>query len=179
VKLHLIALLRHRLVFPLLLAALAFAGCHQGDSTAAETRDPSLPTEAQPKLPTTKLFIGAKEIEAEVAMTERQIRAGMMFRTNITDAEGMLFVFGAPHQPAFWMKNVPINLAIAYMDAAGTIREIHPLIAREEKSVPAHRRDIQFVLETAEGWFERNNVGVGTVVRTPRGTLQQTFISAR
>jgi hypothetical protein len=170
---------RHRLVLPLVLAAAFLIGCRQSESTAAEPPATNLPTAAQPKLPTTKLFIGAKEVEAEVAMTETQIRTGMMFRTNITDTEGMLFIFGAPHQPSFWMKNVPINLAIAYLDAAGTIREIHPLIANVEAPVLARRSDIQFVLEMREGWFERNNVGVGTVIRTPRGSLQQTFIQRR
>jgi hypothetical protein len=30
-------------------------------------------------------------------------------------------------------------------------------------------------METAQGWFERNQVGVGTLVQTEKGSLRETF----
>jgi uncharacterized membrane protein (UPF0127 family) len=99
----------------------------------------------------------------------------MMFRTNIAETEGMLFVFSSPYRASFWMKNVPIDLSCAYIDAAGTIREIRTMKAHEEAPIVAASSDIQFVLETAHGWFERHNVQVGTTITTPRGPLRQTF----
>jgi len=38
---------------------------------------------------------------------------------------------------------------------------------------------VQYVLETPRGWFSRHNVGVGTVVRTERGSLRETFFNQR
>ena len=166
----------------LVLAASVIAGGGCTDTERVETSDyrsPAMPVAAQAKLPTQKLFVGPREVDAEVAASELQIRTGMMFRKSIADQEGMIFIFGAPHQPSFWMKNVPINLAVAYIDGAGVIREIHPLIAQREEPVLSARQDIQFVLEMAEGWFKRHGVEVGTVITTPRGSLRQTFLGAR
>lgn len=98
-----------------------------------------------------------------------------MFRTNITENEGMLFVFPRPGQAAFWMKNVPIPLSCAYIDPDGVILELHDLEPHNEETVNARSDRIQYVLETKHGWFERQGVGTGTVVRTERGTLRETF----
>jgi uncharacterized membrane protein (UPF0127 family) len=38
---------------------------------------------------------------------------------------------------------------------------------------------IQYVLEVNQGWFNRNGIGVGTVIRTERGTLRDTFFPRR
>jgi uncharacterized membrane protein (UPF0127 family) len=166
------------LAFVFIALLLLITGCQPGKNGSAAVTpvtDPLMPTAAQAKLPTMKLFIGAHELEAELARTPEQIRTGMMFRTNIAETEGMLFVFGAPTRASFWMKNVPINMSCAYIDPAGTIREIREMNAHEEAAIVAASADIQFVLETARGWFERHNVQVGTTITTPRGTLRQTF----
>ena len=36
-------------------------------------------------------------------------------------------------------------------------------------------RQLQYVLEVPQGWFSRHNVRTGMVIRTERGTLQDTF----
>lgn len=122
-----------------------------------------------------KVWLGPHELTAEVALTERQRTAGMMFRTNITDSEGMLFVFPYAAQVSFWMKNVPIPLSCAYLSPEGVILELHQLEPHNETPVLAEARQVQFVLETAQGWFERHQVGVGTLVQTEKGSLQETF----
>jgi uncharacterized membrane protein (UPF0127 family) len=100
---------------------------------------------------------------------------GMMFRTNIAENEAMLFVFATPHRTGFYMKNTVVPLSVAYLDSKGAIREIHDLQPKNLDPVPAKTDDIQYVLETAQGWFKRHNVGAGAVVRTEKGTLEQTF----
>jgi uncharacterized membrane protein (UPF0127 family) len=35
--------------------------------------------------------------------------------------------------------------------------------------------NIIYILETSDGWFSRHNVGVGMVIRTEKGSLQETF----
>ncbi len=67
----------------------------------AESVDALLPTHAQPKLTTLKLWLGAEEMQAELAMNEMEVRTGMMFRTNMDENAGMLFVFSAPMQASF------------------------------------------------------------------------------
>jgi uncharacterized membrane protein (UPF0127 family) len=35
--------------------------------------------------------------------------------------------------------------------------------------------NIQYVLETSDGWFGRHNVSVGMVIRTEKGSLSETY----
>jgi hypothetical protein len=136
-------------------------------------------TNAQPKLPTLKLWLGAQELTAELATTPRQIATGMMFRTGLAEKEAMLFVFRFPHRTSFYMKNTTVPLSCAYIDSEGVIREIHDLQPLTEDPVEAASDAIQYVLEVKQGWFERNRVGVGTLVWTERGSLAQTFQADR
>ena len=129
----------------------------------------------QPKLPTLKIWLGPHEMTAELAITPEQKQRGMMFRTNMAEMEGMLFVFPGPHQASFWMKNTVLPLSAAYIDPEGVIMEIRELKRLDETGVTAVSDNIQYVLETNRGWFERNRVGVGTVIRTERGSLRETF----
>src|SRR5215468_8813721 len=81
---------------------LLLAGCGSKQATAPApipvAAAPGLPTQAQPRLQTIKLWMGAEEMVTELALTGIQQQTGMMFRTNMPENEGMLFVFGVPHQ---------------------------------------------------------------------------------
>jgi uncharacterized protein len=161
----------------LLFAAALVAGCKNSQDAAPTLTptEPALPTQAQSKLPTIKLYLGAETLDAEQALTQRQQQTGMMFRTNIQDTDAMIFVFPGPFQASFWMKNCPESISAAYIDPAGVIQEIHHLEQNDTNGVVAASANIQYVLETSDGWFSRHHVGVGTVIRTEKGSLQQTY----
>src|SRR6266478_3694950 len=86
-----------------------------------------LPTAAQPKLQTMKVWLGSEEMVCELALTGIQQQTGMMFRTNMAENAGMLFVFGGPYRASFWMMNTVLPLSAAYIDPDGVILEIHDL----------------------------------------------------
>jgi uncharacterized membrane protein (UPF0127 family) len=133
------------------------------------------PTEAQPKLPTVKLYVGSEQMDAELCVTPRQTETGMMFRTSMGTNDGMLFNLGYPQQASFWMKNCSVPLSVAYINSEGAIEEIHPLQVQDTNSVISTATDIRFALETPQGWFEQHHITTGMVIRTERGTLLQTF----
>jgi len=168
----------------LVLAAVVFcAGC---DNTATikpqptTVRDiPAYLDHALPKLATVKLWLGEKELETEVAMTYTEVATGMMYRTNILENEAMLFVSSRPHQASFYMRNVVIPLSCAYIDSEGTILEIHDMKPQDETPIVAATDQVRFVLETKQGWFPRNHVATGMVVRAERGSLRATFLEKR
>ena len=170
---------------PAVLLALAVCGgCAPGCKKASSPAPPpeagsSLPSAAQPKLQTMRLWLGAEEMITELALTPQQQLTGMMFRTNLAENAGMLFVFPAPHRASFWMKNCPLPLSAAYIDPEGVILEIHDLQPHNTNSVVASSEQVQFVLETRQGWFRRHHVATGTVVRTEHGSLMSTFFSGR
>jgi uncharacterized membrane protein (UPF0127 family) len=126
-----------------------------------------------------KLWLGAEELVTELALTDIQRQTGMMFRTNMPENEGMLFVFPYPHQTGFWMMNTFVPLSAAYIDPEGVIVEIHDLEPHNTNTVMAATDRIQYVLETNRDWFKRHNVAAGSVVKTERGTLPETFFRRR
>jgi uncharacterized membrane protein (UPF0127 family) len=169
--------------------ALSVAGCREelppASSNAApasmgsnKTDAPALrpsATQAQPRLQTVKLWIGTNELNTELALTLPQIETGMMWRTNMAEMDGMLFVFARPHQTSFWMRNTLLPLSCAYINPDGIILELHDMKPKDESSILASTDQVQYVLEVNQGWFKRHNVSEGMLVKTERGTLSQTF----
>ena len=137
---------------------------------------PNIVGTPQPKLRSIKLWLGPQEITVEQAMTEEEIRAGMMFRKDMAENEGMLFIFGAPMQASFWMRNTLIPLSCAYIDPEGVILETRDMKPLDETPIEAKTDRVQYVLEVKQGWFERNKVTSGMLVRTERGSLRETYI---
>jgi uncharacterized membrane protein (UPF0127 family) len=169
-----------------LLLVFVAASCHdakQNTAAAAQTSPATNASEppppflmhAQPKLQTTKLFVGANELTSELALRPTEIYTGMMWRTNMPENEGMLFVFPDASPRSFYMKNTYVPLSLAYIDTEGVIQEIHDLQPRNETPVPSKADNIQFVLEVPQGWFKRHNVAPGTVVRSEQGELKKIF----
>jgi uncharacterized membrane protein (UPF0127 family) len=160
----------------LLLAALLLAGCKKsGDVAPSPSVDNRLPKAAQPKLRTMKIYLGAEQLDAELALTQQQETTGMMFRTNILETDAMLFVLPVPQRASFWMKNCPESLSAAYISPDGVIEEIHHLEKNDANPVAAATDNIQYVLEVKDGWFARHNINTGTVIRTDKGSLRETF----
>jgi hypothetical protein len=161
--------------FALLLVGLATAtGCKRSAGSGDEVIDLSEPSEAQRKLPTIQLWLGAERITAEMALTLEEKRTGMMFRTNMAENEGMIFVF-PPQRASFWMKNCSLPLSVAYIDPDGVIQEIHDLQPQDTNTVFSASDNIAYALETTQGWFQRHHVRQGMTVRTERGPLMETF----
>lgn len=171
---------------PLLAAALLLGGCQEKADSASEPnaaqpspapapRQPAAAGQPQPKLRTVKLWLGSHEIIAEIAHSPKEVQTGMMFRTSIAESEGMLFVFDYPHRASFYMKNTLLPLSCAYIDAEGIILETHDMFPHVETPITASSDKIQYVLEVKQGWFQRNGVGPGALLRTEKGTLRETF----
>ena len=168
--------------FVLALVLALFAGCGKPDPSVTlnpPSLDDQLPTHAQPKLPTMKIYLGAETLDAELALTGEQIETGMMFRTNILETDAMLFDLRYPQQAKFWMKNCPESISVAYITTDGVIQEIHHLEKNDTNSVVAARDDIRFALETREGWFTRHTIASGTVITSEKGPLAETFSQQR
>ena len=115
-------------------------------------------TPPQEVLPTVTLRIGAATVKAEVADERDERTIGLMGRTELAEGTGMLFVFREPQALGFWMQDTLIPLSIAYVNAAGVIREIHDLKPLDETSARSTFRDLVYALEVPQGWFTRQKI---------------------
>jgi uncharacterized membrane protein (UPF0127 family) len=99
-------------------------------------------------------------IEAELAKTAREKQTGLMFRKELEDGKGMLFVFENDEVQSFWMKNTLIPLSIAFILYDGTILEIKDLYPQDLSAVHSSR-SVRYALEAPRGWFARAGVAAG------------------
>jgi uncharacterized membrane protein (UPF0127 family) len=137
-------------------------------TVAPTTTPPRAPTPAPLRTATVTLTDGAATatLTVELATTPADHARGLMFRTELPDSEGMLFVFSRDDSGAFWMKDTYIPLDIAWIDASGVVLGIaygQPLDLTGLEPPSPYR----FVLEVAGGWFERHNMAAGAVVQLP------------
>lgn len=114
-------------------------------------------------LPTTQLVIKNHIVQAEIAATDASRAYGLMNRASLPESHGMLFVYDRPSAMCFWMKNTPLPLSIAFIDASGrivTIADMQPL------SLDSHcpTEPALYALEMEQGWFAQREIRVGEPV---------------
>jgi uncharacterized membrane protein (UPF0127 family) len=116
--------------------------------------------QGQPRLPTIPLTIGKHALAAEVAASPETRERGLMFRYDLKEDEGMLFVFPSAQAQSFWMKNTPLPLSIAFIDAKGFILNIRDMMPF---TTDGHRSDGEalYALEVNRGWFAQRGITAG------------------
>lgn len=110
---------------------------------------------------------GERRFSIEIADDDRERSAGLMFRTEMRDDHGMLFVFEQTRRLAFWMKNTPMPLDLVFIGADGRIVAI---LEGEPFSIApiAPEAPARFVLELKAGTAEKTGIADGDRVRHPR-----------
>jgi uncharacterized membrane protein (UPF0127 family) len=103
-------------------------------------------------------------VKAEIARTQEERARGLMYRKELPDGEGMLFVFERDQIASFWMKNTYIPLSIAYITSDGRIVEIRDMYPHDESSVMSSR-SVRYALEVPQNWFSRVGIKTGDVVK--------------
>lgn len=126
----------------------------------------ALAQEAQVNLPRVKLNAGMHIIEAQVASTPNQRMTGLMYRKEMPQQEGMLFVFETPTQQCFWMKNTLLPLSVAFIADDGTIVNIEDM-APQTLDSHCSAKPVRYVLEMNKGWFARKGVKAGAKLEGP------------
>jgi uncharacterized membrane protein (UPF0127 family) len=114
----------------------------------------------QTDLPRVQLSAGMHKIEAQVAQTPEQTATGLMWRQQMPQHEGMLFVFPQASPLCFWMKNTLLPLSAAFIEDDGTIVNIADM---QPRSLDSHcaAKPVRYVLEMHQGWFAKRGVKPG------------------
>jgi uncharacterized protein len=110
---------------------------------------------------------GDARVSVELAMTREEQARGLMYRTELEEGTGMLFVFDDESERTFWMSNTPIALDILYIRGDATIGSIASnTTPYSEKTIPS-RGPARYVLEVPGGWSQRHGVKTGDRVTLP------------
>ncbi|HYC57245.1 MAG TPA: DUF192 domain-containing protein [Candidatus Binatia bacterium] len=110
---------------------------------------------------------GDVAVRVELALTREAQAKGLMWRKEMAEDAGMLFVFDEDEQRSFWMRNTPLPLDIIYIRGDGFIDSIAAgTRPYSEESIPS-KGPARFVLEVNAGWSKRHGVRPGDKVTLP------------
>ncbi|WP_296490208.1 DUF192 domain-containing protein [Rhodoferax sp.] len=117
-------------------------------------------------LPRVKLTAGMYLVDTQVAATPEQRATGLMFRRQMPQAEGMLFVFEQAGEQCFWMKNTLLPLTAAFVADDGTIVNLVDMKPQTDDS-HCSEKPVRFVLEMNQGWFAQKGIKAGFKLSGP------------
>jgi len=91
------------------------------------------------------------QFEIELAVTPAEQAEGLMFRENMPQFSGMLFIYEREQRVSFWMKNTLIPLDMLFIDSTGTVQRIKENATPEDTTPIPGGDNIQYVLEINGG----------------------------
>ncbi len=130
--------------------------------------------------------IGEERLHLELAADRESRVRGLGGRDHILPNSGMLFAFGRAEPRSFVMRDCPIPIDIAFLDAEGRVVAIHAMqpepprrtdetpFSYEERLRPyASAAPTQYAVETAGGRLAALGLQVGDVVDFDREAVLQ------
>jgi uncharacterized membrane protein (UPF0127 family) len=114
---------------------------------------------------------GSAVLRVDVARSDAERRRGLMHVRSLPEDGGMAFVWTAPTDTGFWMKDTLVPLSVAFVDRDGRVVTIRDMTPCASDPCPVYSADAPFVLavEANRGWFAEHGVAVGdrAVLDTP------------
>jgi len=122
------------------------------------------------KLPTVAGYFVSEDgvksplVKLEVCATDAQRSLGLMYRKELGENSGMIFVFPDERENAFWMKNTYIPLDMVFVDrqmkVVGILEDVPPL----NEAPRSVGRPSMYVLEFSAGTMKKLGISPGAKV---------------
>jgi uncharacterized membrane protein (UPF0127 family) len=133
-------------------------------SPAAAESAMVLPSDPTPLVAETAA--GKRSFTIEIADDAVERSSGLMFRTEMNDDHGMLFVFEETQPVGFWMKNTPLPLDLVFAGEDGRVKAVLKGEPFSEAPITPYE-PIRFVLELKQGVAQRSGITNGVRLRHP------------
>ncbi|MDP9305945.1 MAG: DUF192 domain-containing protein [Thermoproteota archaeon] len=108
-------------------------------------------------------------ISAFVADTDEKRSKGLSGVENMSENQGMLFVFNYPSKQGFWMKEMKFPLDIIWLDLNNSVihieKKLQPCTSVLFCTVYSPSKDAKYVLETISGFTDLHSVNVGAKIK--------------
>jgi len=114
-------------------------------------------------------FGGAHRLTVEIADTTPLRTRGLMWRNDLPDGTGMLFIFPSEVVQSFWMRNTLIPLDLVFIDQK--LKVVGVVQWAEPRSLTSRTvgKPSLYVLEVPGGWTSRNGVRAGSTIELEGG----------
>lgn len=151
--------------------AVGFIACTGESARAGDpTAEPTSQRDEWPRVVYSTADGRTVEMTVEVADTPELQTCGLMHRLEMPADHGMLFVFQADSNGAFWNRNTFIPLTLAWIDAEGRIANITDLPNVNPEDDPQRNTLLspqvfyRYVIEANRDYFANNGIAVGDTV---------------
>ena len=96
-------------------------------------------------------------INLEVARSEVKQETGLMYKKEIKQNQGMIFIFSKPSIQKFWMKDTPTSLDMIFLDQNLNIVQYYQnTIPDSQLPIYSSIGNAQYVIELKAGWIHDN-----------------------
>ena len=104
-------------------------------------------------------FISIEKVNlcVELAISQREKSKGLMYRKELSNSDGMLFIWKNEDKRCMWMKNTYIPLDLGFFREDMTLIEVKDLTPRSLESV-CSSEPAKYALELTKGWFSLHNI---------------------
>ena len=107
--------------------------------------------------------MGAKHsFDVEVARTADEKAFGLMFKRNMPNDRGMIFIWDRPATRQFWMRNTYMSLDILFFDAEGMLLHIAPNAEPLSDTQIPSLAPAQYVVEVNAGIAAKLGITIGS-----------------
>ena len=104
-------------------------------------------------------------IQAEVAASQNERERGLMYREELGEDAGMLFVFEKEDKYQFWMKNVNFPLDIIWVNKDMRVVDIQTAMPCTEHCIEyTPDYPARYVLEVPAGFTAAHNIKTGALI---------------
>jgi len=100
-------------------------------------------------------------IDVEIADNDDQRMTGLMFRTEMKENQGMLFIFPYETEQSFWMKNTVLPLDMIFVNADMEIIKIHHNTTPYSEQSYSSGKPAQYVVEVNAGYCNKLDIKEG------------------
>ena len=116
--------------------------------------------------------IGGKKLQLKVAYSRKAQMVGLIGTTDLSDEEGMIFIYDQAQPLSFWMKNTLIPLSIAFVNADGiivAIYEMQPELGKPDWELKSYAspEPAKYAIEAQAKWFNNNKTKIGDYIDIP------------
>ncbi|KAA0874300.1 DUF192 domain-containing protein [Nitrincola tapanii] len=83
-----------------------------------------------------------------------------MWRTQLAEDHGMLFMLDAQQPACFWMLNTPLALSIAFFDQQWQLLEYFDMTPWS-RQIHCAQHSAHYAVEVNQGWFQQRQIEIG------------------
>ena len=103
------------------------------------------------------ISIEKENLCVELAISQREKSKGLMYRKDLSNSDGMLFIWKNAGKRCMWMKNTYISLDLGFFREDMTLIEVKNLFPRSLDSI-CSSEPAKYALELPKGWFSSHNI---------------------